>query len=156
VTMTAPTQDLATQVYTILIKASPEALWQAITEPAFIARYFHGAQTELELVPGGRYTSYSPDRERLWVDAVVIEVDPPHRFVHGWRSLYDPETAEEEASRVTWEIEPQDGGICKLTVIHDQLERSPKTAASVSGTGWMTVLSGLKTLLETGEPLFGA
>jgi hypothetical protein len=53
---------------------------------------------------------------------------------------------------VTWEIEPQDGGFCKLTLVHDQLEGAPKTAASVSG-GWMVVLSGLKTLLETGEPL---
>ena len=56
-------------------------------------------------------------------------------------------------SRVTWEIEPQDGGYCLLTATHDQLERSPKTARSVAGTGWMMVLSGLKTLLETGEPL---
>jgi hypothetical protein len=54
---------------------------------------------------------------------------------------------------VTWEIEPQDGGYCKLTVTHDQLENSPKTAESVSGEGWMMVLSGLKTLLETGKPL---
>jgi len=74
--------------------------------------------------------------------------------VHGWRSLYHPELAEEPESRVTWEIEPQDGGVCKLTVVHDELEGAPKTARSVSGVGWMHVLSGLKTLLETGEPLF--
>jgi hypothetical protein len=56
---------------------------------------------------------------------------------------------------VTWEIDPQDGGSCRLTVTHDQLEGAPKTAASVSGAGWMMVLSGLKTLLETGKPLAG-
>jgi uncharacterized protein YndB with AHSA1/START domain len=61
--------------------------------------------------------------------------------------------AAEDASRVTWEIEPQDGGYSKLTVTHDQLEGAPKTAASVSGAGWMMVLSGLKTLVETGKPL---
>jgi uncharacterized protein YndB with AHSA1/START domain len=60
----------------------------------------------------------------------------------------------EEPSRVTWEIEPQDGGVTKLTVVHDQLEGAPKTAESVAG-GWMYVLSGLKTLLETGKPLAG-
>ncbi len=54
---------------------------------------------------------------------------------------------------MTWEIEPQEGGFCRLTVVHDQLEGAPKTADSVSGAGWMMVLSGLKTLLETGEPL---
>ena len=53
---------------------------------------------------------------------------------------------------MTWEIEEQDGGVTKLTVVHDELEAAPKTAESVAG-GWMYVLSGLKTLLETGEPL---
>jgi len=62
--------------------------------------------------------------------------------------------AAEEPSRVTWEIELQDGGISKLTVVHDQLEHAPKTAENVAG-GWMYILSGLKTLLETGEPLQG-
>jgi hypothetical protein len=57
---------------------------------------------------------------------------------------------------VTWEIEPQDGDVCKLTVVHDELEGAPKTAANVSGEGWMHILSGLKTLLETGEPLFSS
>jgi hypothetical protein len=56
---------------------------------------------------------------------------------------------------VTWEIEPQEDGTALLTVVHDQLEGAPKTAANVSGPGWMHVLSGLKTLLETGKPLGG-
>ena len=56
---------------------------------------------------------------------------------------------------MTWEIEPQDGGFCKLTVTHDQLEGAPKTAESVLDEGWMMVISGLKTVLETGEPLAG-
>ena len=51
------------------------------------------------------------------------------------------------------EIEAQDGGFSKLTVIHDRLENAPKTAASVSGAGWMMVLSGLKSVLETGTGL---
>ena len=75
--------------------------------------------------------------------------------MHGWRSLYSSELAAEAASRVSWEIEPQDDGTCLLTVVHDQLEGAPKTAASVSGQGWMGVLSGLKTLLETGTPMAG-
>jgi hypothetical protein len=62
--------------------------------------------------------------------------------------------AAEKSSRVAWEIEPQDGGYCLLTVVHDQLEGAPKTAASVAGPGWMGVLSNLKTLLETGTALF--
>ena len=64
---------------------------------------------------------------------------------------YDADLAAEPESRVSWEIEPGDGGVCQLTVTHDHLDGSPKT--SVYGRGWMFVLSGLKTLLETGEPL---
>jgi uncharacterized protein YndB with AHSA1/START domain len=141
----------ATQVYCIAIKATPEAIWDAITKPEFTAKYFHGAR--ITVLPD-HYRSLGPDGG-TWADEQVLEFDPPRRLVHGWRSLYDPSLAHEEASRVTWEIEPQDGGYCALTVTHDRLEAAPKTAASVAGMGWMTVLSGLKTLLETGKPLAG-
>ncbi len=146
-TLTAQT----TQVYQLFIKATPEAIWDAITKPEFTERYFHGARIENS---PERHRSFGPDGS-AWGDSPTFEFDPPRRLVHGWRSLYDPELAEEEPSRVTWEIEPQEGSYCKLTVTHDQLERAPKTAESVSGAGWMMVLSGLKTLLETGQPLAG-
>jgi uncharacterized protein YndB with AHSA1/START domain len=146
------TTATTTQVYELFIKATPQQVWEAITRPEFIARYFHGARIESSFEPGGPYVAYSPDGSKLWNDSLVIELDPPRRFVHGWRSLYDPELAEEAASRVSWEIEPQEGGVVKLTVVHDELEGAPKTAANVAG-GWMFVLSGLKTFLETGEPL---
>ena len=147
------TEARTTQVYHMFIKASPERIWEAITTPEIIARYFHGARMEDEIKAGGRWIAHSPDRSQLWNDSPIIEFDPPRRLVHGWRSLYDPESAKEAESRVTWEIEPNAGGVCKLTVIHDQLEGAPRTAAGVGGAGWMFVLSGLKTLLETGDTL---
>jgi uncharacterized protein YndB with AHSA1/START domain len=143
-TMTAQ----ATQVYRLFIKASPEQVWDAITKPEFTTRYFFASRVELA---DGRRRAYGPGGE-LWGDSAILEEDPPRRLVHEWQGLYDSELAEEETSRVTWEIEPQDGGYCLLTLVHDKLEGAPKTAASVAG-GWMLVLSGLKTLLETGEPL---
>jgi uncharacterized protein YndB with AHSA1/START domain len=146
-TMTATT----TQVYELFVKATPEAIWEAITKPEFTAKYFYGARISNA---DGRRVARGPEGE-LWGDEPIFESDPPRRLVHAWRSLYDVELAAEEPSRVTWEIEPQDGGYSKLTVVHDQLEGAPKTAESVSGAGWMMVLSGLKTLLETGEPLAG-
>jgi uncharacterized protein YndB with AHSA1/START domain len=148
-TMTA----LTTQVYQVFIKATPEQIWEAITKPEFTSRYFHGSVVDSTFEPGTPYRGWSPDRATLWVDGEVVESDPPRRLRHTWRSLFDDESAGEEPSRVTWEIEPQDGGFSKLVVVHDQLEGAPKTAESVSGEGWMFVLSGLKTLLETGEPL---
>jgi Activator of Hsp90 ATPase homolog 1-like protein len=95
-----------------------------------------------------------PGRQRLGRRAGV-RVRPAQAARAGWRSLYDPELAAEDESRVTWQIEPQEGGYCLVTVTHDRLEGAPKTAESVSGTGWMMVLSGLKTLLETGKPIAG-
>jgi uncharacterized protein YndB with AHSA1/START domain len=147
--MTTVTEINTTQIYQVFIKASPEQIWEAITKPEFTEKYFYGARIEYA---GDRRRAYGPGGE-LWGDEPVIESNPPHKLVHGWRSLYAPELAAEEESRVTWEIEPQEGAFSKLTVIHDQLEGAAKTAASVSGAGWMMVLSGLKTLLETGKPL---
>ena len=149
--MSTMTEIQTTQLYQVFINATPEAIWEAITTPEFTAKYFHGARIT---VTPDHYRSLSPADE-VWGDDAVLEFDPPRRLVHGWRSLYSPELAAEETSRVTWEIEPQDGGITLLTVTHDQLEGAPKTAASVAGVGWMYVLSGLKTLLETGTPLAG-
>jgi uncharacterized protein YndB with AHSA1/START domain len=143
------TTHTSTQVYQVFIKATPEAIWEAITQPEHTARYFYGAR--IRVLPDS-YLSHGPDGQ-TYGDGPTLEYDPPRRLVHEWRSLYDPELAQEEASRVTWEIEPQDGGYCKLTLVHDRLEGAPKTAARVSGAGWMFVLSGLKTLVETGTPL---
>ncbi|GAA1737606.1 SRPBCC domain-containing protein [Isoptericola hypogeus] len=151
--MSTTDHDLATeQVYQIVIRTTPERLWEAITSPAFTTQYFHGARID---VTPERYTSRGPDGQS-WGDDAVYEFDPPHRLVHGWRSLYDPDLADEPESRVTWQIEPRDGGLCLLTVTHDRLEGSPRTARGVSGEGWTTVLSGLKTLLETGSPMLPA
>ena len=146
--MTTITEVQTTQVYQVFIKATPEQIWDAITKPEFTQKYFYGAR--ISATPD-RYSSLGPDGS-VWGDDEIYEFDPPRKLSHGWRSLYDPELAAEEISRVTWEIESGDDGVSMLTVVHDRLEGAPKTAASVSG-GWMRVLSGLKTLLETGEPL---
>jgi uncharacterized protein YndB with AHSA1/START domain len=150
-TMTAQ----ATQIYQLFIKATPEQIWEAITNPEFTTKYFHGSFVDSTFEPGAPYNGYSADRSQHWVDGEVLESEPPRRLQHTWRSLYDPEAAAEPHSRVTWEIEPQDDGTSLLTVVHDRLDGAPKTASSVAGAGWMMVLSGLKTLLETGRPLAG-
>jgi uncharacterized protein YndB with AHSA1/START domain/DNA-binding transcriptional ArsR family regulator len=140
------------QVYQVYIKATPDQVWDAITKPEFTAKYFYGARVETTGEAGTPMRYYSPDRSAVWSDETIIESQRPRRLVVGWRSLYDPELAAEERSRVTWEINEQEGGVVRLTVIHDLLEGAPKTAESVSG-GWMFIISGLKTVLETGEPL---
>ena len=147
--MTTATEPQTIQIYRVFIKAPPERIWEALTTPELTTKYFHGAAIS---IANGRYLSHGPNGD-VWGDDAVIEADPPRRLVHGWRSLYDAAMGAEPPSRVTWEIEPREDGICLLTVTHDQLEGSPLTAARVYGEGWMFVLSGLKTFLETGSPL---
>ena len=141
-TMTAQT----TQVYEIFIRATPDAIWQAITRPEFTQKYFFGSHVTVD---AESYRGLDAGGGEL-VIGPVFEFEPPHRLVHGWRALYDPETATEDESRVTWEIEPRDGGLTYLTVTHDQL---PQDANAELYGGWPMILSGLKTLLETGELL---
>jgi uncharacterized protein YndB with AHSA1/START domain len=150
--MTSPTEaSTATQVYQLYINASAEEVWNAITDPATVARFFFGQVREATYEVGGHLRSWSPDRSEMWGDNIILECDPPRRLVHTWRSLYDPDMAAEPESRVTWEIEAQPGGFSKLTLIHDRLDASPKTAASVRG--WSYILSNLKTVVETGGAL---
>jgi uncharacterized protein YndB with AHSA1/START domain len=140
-----------TQVYQLYIRATQDEVWDAITNPAIVAKFFFGAQVESTYQVGSRLRSLSPDGSDIWGDNTILECDPPRRLVHTWRSLYDPEMAAEPESRVTWEIETQPGGFAKLTLVHDRLGASPKTAASVRG--WSYILSNLKTVMETGEAL---
>jgi uncharacterized protein YndB with AHSA1/START domain len=150
-TDTAQQAELVFQIY---IRATAEQVWEGITRTEFRRQYFYGSTFESSLEPGSPLRSHSPDGE-LWGDDVVLECDPPRLLSHTWRSLWDPAAAEEPSSRVTWRVEEQDGGVTKLTVVHDRLEQSPATARGVSG-GWAFIISGLKSVLETGDPLTGS
>ena len=171
--MTTATQtNVTTHVYRVYIKATPQAIWDAITKPEWTERYGYGLRGEYALRPGGAYRALSSEAMKtegaargfevpdVAVDGEVIEADPPRRLVQTWRLLMDPEIAAEGFTRLTYEIEEANGGVTKLTVTHD-LKGAPKLAVLVAGDreaegaggGWSWVLSGLKTLLETGTPL---
>jgi uncharacterized protein YndB with AHSA1/START domain len=173
--MTTRTEPGATtQVYRVYIRATPQAIWDAITEPEWTERYGYGAVAEFDLRPGGVARAFPGEAMRregaelgfpipdVVVDGEVVEVDPPRRLVQTWRMLMDPGMAEEGFTRLTWEIEEGKDGVSRLTVTHD-LEGAPKLAAMVrgdlesegAGGGWSEVLSDLKSLLETGKPLRG-
>ena len=169
--MTTTTADttVTTQVHRVYIKATPEAIWDAITRPEWTERYGYGGRGEFDLRPGGTYRGYTTDAMRsmgapdVAVEGEVIEADPPRRLVLTWHFVMDPELAAERVTRLTYEIEPRSDGVTRLTVVHD-LEGAPKLALLLSGGmedvgaggGWAWMLSDLKSLLETGEPLAGS
>jgi uncharacterized protein YndB with AHSA1/START domain len=162
---------MSTQVYRVYIKADPERIWAAITDPEWNSRYGYAAPGFYELKPGGRYHStpndgmidyakqHGFDMPDVIGDGEVLEVDPPRRLVQTWRLLMDPTTAAEPFTRLTYEIDdsPNQPGVCRLTVTHE-LTDAPATAAMVAGSdeagaggGWAWVLSDLKSLVETGK-----
>jgi uncharacterized protein YndB with AHSA1/START domain len=159
---TQTTVSATTQVYRVFIKAGPEAIWEAITSPEWTEKYGYGGRVEYDLQPGGAFRALaSADLQaagmpEVVLDGQVIEADPPRRLVQTWRAGWDTEPA----TRLTYELTPGQGGVTVLTVIHE-LEGASNTAAMVGGNvegaggGWAEVLSDLKTLLETGIPLYG-
>jgi uncharacterized protein YndB with AHSA1/START domain len=159
---------VTTQVYRVYIRATPEAIWDAITRPEWTEKYGYGGAVEYDLRPGGAYRALTSEAMRahgapdVAVDGEVIEADPPRRLVQTWRMVMDPEMAAEGFTRLTHEIEPIEGGVTKLTIVHD-LEGAPRLAellaggmeAEGAGGGWSWVLSDLKSLIETGRRLEG-
>ncbi len=136
-------------VYEVHIRTTPERLWRAITDPAETRLYFYGSDVRSDWQPGSKL-EYSRNGE-VNLDCGIIEVEPEKKLVHSFRAVYDPELAAEPPTRVTWEIE-QMGETCRLRITHDEFPSENKTFREVE-FGWSEILSGLKTLLETGQPL---
>ena len=136
-------------VFEIFIKTTPERLWEAITDPKMRARYSFGVETHSEWTPGSEYTASVPGVIDI-ASGENLEVEPPRRLVQSFNALWSDDVKAEGPSRVTWEIEPVGDDSCRLTVVHDQLRDGANP--ELYG-GWPMILSGLKTLLETGETL---
>jgi uncharacterized protein YndB with AHSA1/START domain len=162
---TAVDTSLITQVYRVYIKATPQAIWDAITLPEWTERYGYGGAVRSGFIPGQSYEIVaSPAMQAMGMPEVIVagetvEADEPRRLVLLWRANWD----NEPATRLTYEIGDCGNGVCSLTVTHE-LDGAPNLANMVAGRdepngaggGWAQVLSDLKSLLETGESLFGS
>jgi uncharacterized protein YndB with AHSA1/START domain/DNA-binding transcriptional ArsR family regulator len=138
------------KIFEIYIKTSPGRLWEAITNPDLRRKYSFGLTVESDWKKGSPYrgvTSHTPSM--TIIEGTNLEVDPPRKLVQSFNALWSDDVKEEGTSRVTWQIE-QIADSCRLTVIHDQLREGGND--EIYG-GWPMILSGLKTLLETGESL---
>ena len=152
-----------TQLYRIFIRATPQAIWDAITSPEWTVKYGYRTPIEYDLRPGGAFRNPANEFMRsvgvpeIAAAGEVLEADPPHRLVQTWEAQWEPR---EGATRLTYAIADRGGGVSELTVIHE-LENAPNLAKMVGGEfegaggGWWEVLSDIKSLLETGTPLRG-
>jgi uncharacterized protein YndB with AHSA1/START domain len=163
--MTTMTEtNVTTQVYRVYIRATPDRIFDAITKPEWSAKYGYGGTVEFDLRRGGAFRALTSQEMRdhgapdVGIDGEVIEVDPPRKLVLSWRMVMDEGLEAEGFTRLTYEIEELEGGVSKLTLVHE-LEGAPRLAALLrgdfeaegAGGGWSWVLSDLKTLLETGH-----
>ena len=156
---TSTATSVTTQVYRVYIRATPQAVWDAITDPEWSERYGYGGRVgfDRDFRPGSHYEHETSDAMRAMgspdvaIDGEIVEADPPHKLVVTWRMVMDEQMAAEGFTRLTYEIVEGTGGVTKLTLIHDELP-SEEMAAGFR-EGWAPILSSLKTLLETGKPL---
>jgi uncharacterized protein YndB with AHSA1/START domain len=161
-TMTERT--VTTHVHRVYIRATPEAIWDAITKPEWSARYGYGGYVEYDLRPGGSYRARASEEflaagaPEIVIDGEVIEAEPPRKLVQTWRMLMDEEMKAEGFTRLTYEIAETERGVTRLTLTHE-LEGAPRLQVLLAGEledtgaggGWPWVLSDLKTLLESGS-----
>ena len=138
----------STFVYVTYIRTTPDRLWAALTDPAFIEQYWFGVRGESEWTPGSSWKSVSPQGTIL--DAgEIVEADPPRRLVIRWQNQFKPELSAEGPSLCTIEVATS-GSAVKLTITHTIDRENSKFIEAVSG-GWPKVISNLKSLLETGS-----
>src|SRR5687767_10469204 len=142
-------EETMEKVFEIYIKTTPERLWEAITDPEQRAKYNFGVGVSSDWKAGSGYESVHPGAGIKIAEGENLEVDPPRRLVQSFTALWSDDVKDEGTSRVTWEIEPV-ADSCRLTVTHDQLREG---ANDELYGGWPMILSGLKTLLETGQLL---
>jgi DNA-binding transcriptional ArsR family regulator/uncharacterized protein YndB with AHSA1/START domain len=137
-------------VYVVFIKAAPERIWEALTESEFTQQYYFASTVESGWRTGDEYR-YEINGQPAIVGTVVVS-DPPRRLELSFDACWDDDVASDPPSHLAWEIEPAGEGMSKLTVVHSGFETETSTYKQVAG-GMPYILSGLKTLLETGKPL---
>jgi uncharacterized protein YndB with AHSA1/START domain/DNA-binding transcriptional ArsR family regulator len=138
-------------VYVSVIKTTPEKLWQALTDGKITPAYYYGGVFEGKIEKDGDYAYLAPDGVGNFVSGKIEDVVPYKKLVTTFKGEWMPGMKNDAPSRVTWEIEQQ-GECCRLTLTHDDFDGETATY-QITGGGWPGILSGLKTLLETGQPL---
>lgn len=137
-------------VYVVYISASPEKLWNALIDPKVTSRYWQHVNVS-DWRPGSRWEHRRSSTEgEVLLVGKVLESTPPRRLVLTWAYPAD-EALPQKHSRVTFELEPI-GDVVRLTVIHDRLEPDSEMLQGIT-KGWPKVLSSLKSIMETGQPL---
>lgn len=138
-------------VYVTYIAATAEEVWQSLTDPAFTRQYFFGFAVDVEPRVGGAFRLLMPDGH-VHVRGEVVEWSPPRRFVTTWLVEGVPGFGDLPACLVSYDIELS-GEAVKLTMMESHSWDVPDAILAGGRSGWPKILSNLKSMLETGQPL---
>ena len=140
--------DRVDHIYSILIKAAPERVWQAITDGDDTVRYYYDTRVASTWQAGAPLTYTYPDGG-IAADGEVVEIEPGRSVTMSFHPRWRPDIDAEGPIRMTWLVEPAERGGTKLTVTSGLIPGS-QTAVEFAD-GIVYIVSGLKTFLETGE-----
>lgn len=136
-------------VFEIYIRTSPARLWEALTDGDMTRQYYYRSVVTSTWETGAQ-CDYHIDGA-LALTGEILEIEPERRLVTTFDARWSEAVAGDAPTRITWDIEPQ-GEVCRLRVLHEGFAGNTATFESVrDGMPW--ILSGLKTLLETGAGL---
>jgi uncharacterized protein YndB with AHSA1/START domain/DNA-binding transcriptional ArsR family regulator len=152
-TMGTDTTPRPQHVSQIFIRATPAQVWRAITESEFTLQYYYGSTVESDWREGASYRYAINGNDAIL--GTILEADPPRRLVQTFDARWDDDVRRDAPTRLTWEIEEVTPGVSKMTTIHDEFPSRTATFEQVS-CGMPFILSGLKSVLETGAPLMPA
>lgn len=143
-------EQVTKHIMQIFIQTTPEKLWQALTDGQLTSLYYFGSAVESSWEPGSGYR-YPIPGGGTYVEGEVLESNPPSKLVTTFKPVWQYPDEEPPTTTVTWQID-RIGETCKLTLIHDELDVASQKGQDII-EGWARITSGLKTLLETGQPL---
>ena len=138
-------------VYTIYIAATPEKVWEALTSAELSRKYFFGNAVEIELKVGGKYIVRQPDGA-LHISGEVVECEPPRKLTFTFNVNWPALIEKLGPTLVSYDIEPA-GDAVRLTMTESHDRPLSDDILSGGRQGWPAILSSLKSLLETGQPL---
>ena len=138
-------------VYQVNIQASPEKVWQALTDSAYTTKFWYGSVISSDWKAGSDYRLTTPDGSNVFVQGKVLDVDPPRRLVQTYNTTWPPFNTEKETT-ITWDLEPTQQGT-RLTLTHEGFQEGSRLYEQLgTPAGWVHVIEGLKTVVETGQP----
>lgn len=136
-------------VYVTYIETTPERLWQALTSSEFSRRYWFNTELQSDFKVGSPFALVMNGTTTDVGE--ILEADPPRRLSYTFHHVLNEQARKEPPTKVVFNLE-RHGNLVKLTLIHENFAEGSKLLDGIS-KGWPAILSGLKSLLESGTAL---